>query len=97
MRIDFYVGLGYMIPNLVAQFVHTPKVKYPAIGDSGTYWGSCTRLTEAQALDNAESYAMLSLGTWGTKEILCSKDMLTNSSDVSDEHTGSNHQARRYN
>ncbi|KAJ5392679.1 hypothetical protein N7509_008169 [Penicillium cosmopolitanum] len=50
--------------TLFHEFVHTPKVKYPAIGDSGTYWGSCTRLTEAQALDNAESYAMLSLATY---------------------------------
>jgi hypothetical protein len=42
--------------------IHTPKVQYPWIGDSETHWQPCTKISRSQALDNAESYAMLSLG-----------------------------------
>lgn len=46
-----------------AQFVHSPKVKAaPVIDDHDYRWQGVTGLPKDEALDNAESYAILALG-----------------------------------
>ncbi|PLB33481.1 uncharacterized protein BDW47DRAFT_129903 [Aspergillus candidus] len=62
IHINDFAGLEL---TLFHEFVHTPKVRpKPQIMDHGYFWNDATGLSKDKALDNAESYALLALGTW---------------------------------
>ena len=67
VRRSFLLGVPISLfdSDADSQFIHTWKVQDPEIEDTAGYgWKSCTEATEAQALDNADSYSLVALGKY---------------------------------